>query len=147
MQDVAGRSAPRELTTSVSAATLPSTACPIAPAIPGLPTGQATARAALGAEAVTDVLDVLDSSVTHVSGTDLVKLERAKGFEPSTPTLARSCSTPELHPHPRSWRRWVRRQRSELCQMRPMNATTLGRPEPAVGLHGLPPQGRAQKHR
>ena len=27
-------------------------------------------------------------------------LERAKGFEPSTPTLARSCSTPELHPHP-----------------------------------------------
>src|SRR3954470_17789493 len=30
------------------------------------------------------------------------KLERAKGFEPSTPTLARSCSTPELHPHPNS---------------------------------------------
>src|SRR5205823_1274994 len=30
----------------------------------------------------------------------LQKLERAKGFEPSTPTLARSCSTPELHPHP-----------------------------------------------
>jgi DNA-binding HxlR family transcriptional regulator len=29
------------------------------------------------------------------------KLERAKGFEPSTPTLARLCSTPELHPHPR----------------------------------------------
>ena len=28
------------------------------------------------------------------------KLERAKGFEPSTPTLARLCSTPELHPHP-----------------------------------------------
>src|SRR5262245_65682539 len=27
-------------------------------------------------------------------------MERAKGFEPSTPTLARSCSTPELHPHP-----------------------------------------------
>ena len=25
-------------------------------------------------------------------------LERAKGFEPSTPTLARLCSTPELHP-------------------------------------------------
>ena len=32
------------------------------------------------------------------------RLERAKGFEPSTPTLARSCSTTELHPHPR-WRR------------------------------------------
>src|SRR5436190_12644007 len=27
-------------------------------------------------------------------------MERAKGFEPSTPTLARSCSTPELHPRP-----------------------------------------------
>jgi hypothetical protein len=27
------------------------------------------------------------------------QLERAKGFEPSTPTLARLCSTPELHPH------------------------------------------------
>ena len=30
-------------------------------------------------------------------------LERAKGFEPSTPTLARSCSTPELRSRP-----WVR---------------------------------------
>ena len=27
-----------------------------------------------------------------------VRLERAKGFEPSTPTLARLCSTPELRP-------------------------------------------------
>src|ERR1044071_8970898 len=27
-------------------------------------------------------------------------LERARGFEPPTPTLARLCSTPELHPHP-----------------------------------------------
>ena len=26
------------------------------------------------------------------------KLERARGFEPPTPTLARLCSTPELHP-------------------------------------------------
>ena len=25
-------------------------------------------------------------------------MERAKGFEPSTPTLARLCSTPELRP-------------------------------------------------
>ena len=31
-------------------------------------------------------------------------LERAKGFEPSTPTLARLCSTPELRP---LWRRPV----------------------------------------
>src|SRR4051812_9188541 len=29
----------------------------------------------------------------------LKEMERAKGFEPSTPTLARLCSTPELHPH------------------------------------------------
>ena len=28
------------------------------------------------------------------------ELERAMGFEPTTPTLARLCSTPELHPHP-----------------------------------------------
>src|ERR1700748_3700769 len=28
-------------------------------------------------------------------------LERAKGFEPSTPTLARLCSTPELRPRSR----------------------------------------------
>ena len=34
-----------------------------------------------------------------------VTLERAKGFEPSTPTLARLCSTPELHPHPREFAR------------------------------------------
>ncbi len=30
----------------------------------------------------------------------LKDLERAKGIEPSTPTLARSCSTAELHPLP-----------------------------------------------
>src|SRR5215471_5113838 len=28
----------------------------------------------------------------------LGELERAMGFEPTTPTLARLCSTPELHP-------------------------------------------------
>jgi hypothetical protein len=32
-------------------------------------------------------------------------LERAMGFEPTTPTLARLCSTPELHPHPKRVRR------------------------------------------
>jgi hypothetical protein len=32
-------------------------------------------------------------------------LERARGFEPPTPTLARLCSTPELHPHP--WSRMI----------------------------------------
>ena len=28
-----------------------------------------------------------------------ISLERAEGFEPSTPTLARLCSTPELRSH------------------------------------------------
>ncbi len=36
--------------------------------------------------------------VTYVSRMDFGILERAKGFEPSTPTLARLCSTPELRP-------------------------------------------------
>jgi hypothetical protein len=39
---------------------------------------------------------------TESPGQTIRQLERAKGFEPSTPTLARSCSTPELHPHPRT---------------------------------------------
>ena len=42
-------------------------------------------------------------SVTRVSGPYSRILERAKGFEPSTPTLARLCSTPELHPLARRW--------------------------------------------
>src|SRR3954447_25700499 len=41
-------------------------------------------------------------SLREWDGRTWEKLERAKGFEPSTPTLARSCSTPELHPHPNS---------------------------------------------
>src|ERR1700685_1613586 len=36
---------------------------------------------------------------------EMEDLERAKGFDPSTPTLARLCSTPELHPHPRRVKR------------------------------------------
>jgi hypothetical protein len=36
--------------------------------------------------------------ITFASGLDNEVLERAKGFEPSTPTLARLCSTPELRP-------------------------------------------------
>jgi hypothetical protein len=47
-------------------------------------------------------------------------LERAKGFEPSTPTLARLCSTPELHPHPR--RQWPL-SAALLCQMGERKAT------------------------
>src|ERR1700675_1420657 len=43
------------------------------------------------------------------------KLERAKGFEPSTPTLARSCSTPELHPHPSESISWRGRGFASTC--------------------------------
>jgi hypothetical protein len=39
---------------------------------------------------------------TYVSSNSSRGLERAKGLEPSTPTLARSCSTTELHPHPKA---------------------------------------------
>src|ERR1700704_1195532 len=46
-------------------------------------------------------------------------LERAKGFEPSTPTLARSCSTTELHPHPRGWRRWFAVNGQSYAKCRP----------------------------
>src|SRR3712207_4465627 len=42
------------------------------------------------------------------------KLERAKGFEPSTPTLARLCSTPELHP--RSAMPWHRCEAVDVPQ-------------------------------
>ena len=41
-------------------------------------------------------------------------LERAKGFEPSTPTLARLCSTPELHP--RSAMPWHRCEARDVPQ-------------------------------
>src|SRR6266567_2940209 len=46
-------------------------------------------------------------------------LERAKGFEPSTPTLARSCSTTELHPHPRDWRRSLTGNAQSYAKCRP----------------------------
>src|SRR5271154_2387786 len=52
-------------------------------------------------------------------------LERAKGFEPSTPTLARLCSTPELHPHPRRVRQLSAEAAAtgKLCQRAPGFAT------------------------
>jgi hypothetical protein len=46
-------------------------------------------------------------------------LERAKGLEPSTPTLARSCSTTELHPHPKNWRRWLANNGQSYAKCRP----------------------------
>ena len=38
--------------------------------------------------------EFLETEISEIPGI----LERAKGFEPSTPTLARLCSTPELRP-------------------------------------------------
>src|SRR5207253_818356 len=72
-----------------------------------------------------------------------VFLERAKGFEPSTPTLARLCSTPELHPHPKTPRRQSRRENampkgSPLCNGHGRGAMVAGRsiaarrPKPTV---------------
>src|SRR5690349_3050674 len=46
-------------------------------------------------------------------------LERAKGLEPSTPTLARSCSTTELHPHPKVLATATRRQRLSYAKCAP----------------------------
>ena len=59
-------------------------------------------------------------------------LERAKGFEPSTPTLARSCSTTELHPHPRGWRRSLagNRQSYAKCGLRMQQPVRMGRNRP-----------------
>src|SRR5215472_4028254 len=48
------------------------------------------------------------------------ELERAKGFEPSTPTLARLCSTPELHPHSPAF---FRPPGIFVCQIKPILAT------------------------
>src|SRR5262249_35417917 len=45
--------------------------------------------------------------------------ERAKGLEPSTPTLARSCSTTELHPHPKTLAAATRRQRLSYAKCAP----------------------------
>jgi hypothetical protein len=55
----------------------------------------------------------------------LISLERAKGFEPSTPTLARLCSTPELHPHPRRVSHGLKgaAPSAKLCQRAPGFAT------------------------
>jgi hypothetical protein len=50
-------------------------------------------------------------------------LERAKGLEPSTPTLARSCSTTELHPRPKALAVQIAPATAVLCQMRSANAT------------------------
>jgi hypothetical protein len=46
-------------------------------------------------------------------------LERAKGLEPSTPTLARSCSTTELHPHPKALAAMKHRQRESYAKCAP----------------------------
>src|ERR1700685_4857518 len=57
--------------------------------------------------------------VVHVIAfAKLESLERAKGLEPSTPTLARSCSTTELHPHP-CGRRWLAGNRETYAKSGP----------------------------
>jgi hypothetical protein len=46
----------------------------------------------------------------------MVCLERAMGFEPTTPTLARLCSTPELHPHPQEGKAFSTIGHAELVE-------------------------------
>jgi hypothetical protein len=64
-------------------------------------------------------------------------LERAKGLEPSTPTLARSCSTTELHPHP-GLAAITRRQRQSYakCGLRMQQPAQGGKSASAIGRNG-----------
>ena len=55
-------------------------------------------RGPLAARWDTSKTKVAKGRCSRVAATPSGILERAKGFEPSTPTLARLCSTPELHP-------------------------------------------------
>src|SRR4051812_14799048 len=59
----------------------------------------------------------------------LENLERAKGLEPSTPTLARSCSTTELHPHP-GLAAISRRQRQSYAKCSPRMQQSVRRGTP-----------------
>src|ERR1700748_3006006 len=52
----------------------------------------------------------LEEAIARRGVTGPAVLERAKGLEPSTPTLARSCSTTELHPHPKALTAVMHRQ-------------------------------------
>src|SRR3954449_4088196 len=72
------------------------------------------------------------------------ELERAKGLEPSTPTLARSCSTTELHPHP-GLTAIARRQRQSYakCGLRMQQPARAGSPATITALK----QGNAFKWR
>ena len=71
------------------------------------------------------------------------RLERAKGFEPSTPTLARLCSTPELRPRSVG-RRYLPRPRW-IASRRPGDGldfrASRGKPRDAFGLaiHAVQP--------
>jgi hypothetical protein len=74
------------------------------------------------------------------------KLERAKGFEPSTPTLARLCSTPELRPRSRGGRRYSAErarhhsERARVCKRR-------RRAEPATTAEGISRACRSRSRR
>ena len=62
------------------------------------------------------------------------RLERAKGFEPSTPTLARLCSTPELRPHPFKKSIFTKVRRD--CK--PLGIAASRFPKPCYGPHRVP---------
>src|ERR1019366_9598712 len=75
-------------------------------------------------------------------------LERAKGFEPSTPTLARSCSTTELHPHPRDWRRSLAGNGQSYAKCGPrMQQPARGLQIGAVNRHNRRSAGKSARKR
>ena len=88
-----------------------------------LPADKRTVRIEIARNGKVLWYDLTPEGVTYVLGTfcylclrsvHMRKLERAKGFEPSTPTLARLCSTPELRP--RSGRRRAdHTERTAIC--------------------------------
>ena len=71
---------------------------------------------------------------------EFLKKERKTRLEPATPTLARSCSTTELHPHPKALAATWADNGAKLCQMRTVNAT--GRIRPIARRITLNPQLR-----
>jgi hypothetical protein len=89
----------------------------------------------------------LGLSLAAFSHKPLKNLERARGFEPPTPTLARLCSTPELHPHPRPPSYKPEGKFAKACLGPPWAASCAPRHEPPAVARGSVPPARCARHR
>ena len=89
----------------------------------------------------------LGLSLAAFSHKPLKNLERARGFEPPTPTLARLCSTPELHPHPRPASYKPEGKFAKACLGPPWAASCAPRHEPPAVARGSVPPARCARHR